>query len=244
MIHETQNRHGRRSLMIISLNAVLLIVGGLMLSHATVQAAGVVTTISVQDKSGYAPQAKVTVFNAQNGQQVANGLTDAGTGLFTFRSNNGTDLIVVIHTSTGYLAAARVRPGEFTTIVALQAETAAKPFGVTVTPQNASVGLETLGKSAAMNQKIQEMTFSLNSTSSPGSDFSKAVVAVVSFETFAQVGRGHLSKEGQFTFDIPEDMETAVFLATVWGDAGSITLVRMKWNDPAIDGWLMTPAGS
>jgi hypothetical protein len=244
MIHERHNQHRRRSLMILSLNAILLIVGGLILPLSSAKAAPVTTTISVQDQNGYAPQAKVTVFNAQNGQQLANGLTDLGTGLFTFRSNNGTDLIVVVHSSTGSLAAARVRPGDFRTMVAFQSETAAKHFAVTVTPQNEPVALGTEAISLSMNQKIQEMTFPVPSGSTSNVDLSKAMVAVVEWDTFEQAARGHLDKEGQFTFDLPEGTETGVFLATIWGDDGSITLLRIRHNDPSIDGWLMTPAGS
>jgi hypothetical protein len=52
MIHERNNKRGRRSLMILSLNAALLIGVALILPLTTVKAAAVPTTISRQDRNG------------------------------------------------------------------------------------------------------------------------------------------------------------------------------------------------
>jgi hypothetical protein len=78
MIRETYNKHGRRSLMILSLNVALLIEVGLILPLTTVHAAPVTTTISVYDEHGALTLAKVSIFDAGNGRQIANGMTDPG----------------------------------------------------------------------------------------------------------------------------------------------------------------------
>jgi hypothetical protein len=67
-------------------------------------------------------------------------------------------------------------------------------------------------------------------------DSSKATIAIVAWNTFEQIACGHTNKEGRFTFDIPEGMASAAFLAVVWTDNGEISLVAALPNNPSSDG--------
>lgn len=263
MMHERHNKHGRGSLMILSLNAALLIGVGLMLPLAPVKAAAAETTISVQDKNGFVPLAKVTVFNENNGQQLANGLTDSGTGRFTFRSPKGIGLIVAVHTSTGYLGAARVTSGDSIVVIGLQNATAVQTIGRFVpgstTMPGSSNGQNVCNPCSGFLNSSQQgaVVQTPGSSSGPGGNFgdtlglsgvrsfyidlpvvadgsgdsSKAMIAIVVWDTFEQIARGHSDKNGHFTFDIPEGMESDAFLIVRWTEAAQISLMPALPNN-------------
>src|SRR5437870_13828448 len=109
MIHERHNKHRRGSLIILSVSAALLISIGLILPLTSVEAAAAAsTTISVYDEHGVLALAKVSVFDAGNGRQVANGMTDPVTGLFTFRSPANKELVVAAENERGYVGSVRL----------------------------------------------------------------------------------------------------------------------------------------
>jgi len=277
--------------MIFSLGAALLIGAGLILPLTSVQAAGAaVTTISVYDQKGALTLAKVSVFNEHSGQQLANGLTDPVTGRFTFQSPKGIELIVTVLTSTGYLGAERVTPGDLATIVARNTSnvpTANVPFTFDTTLSaicNPCNGLKPTGSAlgsggnfgdtpglngadmlqatstAAGNSGVasgsakgvrsfyidrstycdQTGCFSFNTPilDAAGSDSSKTIIAILDWETFEQVARGHANEKGQFTFDIPADMQSADFLTISWSADGAIRLLRTNFSNHTVMEWM------
>jgi hypothetical protein len=159
------------------------------------------TTISVIDLDGRADFAKVVVFDAKNGRQIANGLADPSTGFFTFQSLGSKELIVTVHTITGYIKSECVQSGSFTTIIASEIAGETQTVGI--------IGSEVM------------MTFQNES----GAPIVGANVSVAAWGSFEKVERGTTDKQGQFTFRIPKDMTEDDFLATMWQDNGDVKRV-------------------
>jgi len=194
-------RVNERSSKALCLAVTILLAATSFLPFAHVEVgAATNTTIAVLDPNGSANLVKVTVFDAGNGRQIAGGLADQATGLFTFHSPQSQELVVTVHTSTGYVGSTRVSPGIFAVVTANQNASDTRTVGV-------------------LGSQVTWSFFDEN-----GMPIAGANVSVVAWGSFERVARGSTDRQGQFTFRIPNDMTTDDFLATLWRDGGSITL--------------------
>ena len=109
---KSQSVSERRASKIIAVVFAFVVGLILVMGFAPASEAGGNTTIHVHDLNGKVKRAKVTVFDACNGRQVANGLTDFETELFKFSSSKRSELIVVVFTSSRFLGTARITSGK------------------------------------------------------------------------------------------------------------------------------------
>ena len=192
----------RRDTKILTLGVVLMFTLSLVMASAPAsEAAGNTTTISVQDENGAVKRARVTVFDARNGRQVANGLTDAATGLFTFSSSKRRELVVVVFTSSRFLGTARVIPG--------------KPVIVLADQDPETIPM--------INDPLREGA--LRFTDAEGAPIADASITLVGTRSFESVDRGGTDEKGGFSFRVPDDPTEIAYLATLWTEDGEISLV-------------------
>jgi hypothetical protein len=194
---------GRRSSKVLSLCAALLLAAGSILLPAPANAAPATITLSVSDKNGPVAFAKVAVYDAYSGRPVANGMTDPATGLFTFRSSHSRELLLVAHTSTGFVGSALQNSGA----------DVCNPctFALNATQSAAALQTVVIGTSY-VNKPIQVFDFA----DDKGVPVAGANVAVLEWGSFEPVARGVTDGEGEFSFSIPHEMASDDFLAVCW----------------------------
>ena len=74
-------------------------------------------------------------------------------------------------------------------------------------------------------------------SSSISGEPSKTMFAIVAWDSFEQVARGPANKEGRFSFDVPEDIESGDFLLVRWADDGEISLAALVTDGRRISGF-------
>jgi hypothetical protein len=194
---------GRRRSKVLSLCAALLLAAGSILLPAPADAAPATIALSVSDKNGPVALAKVAVFDAYSGRPVANGMTDPATGLFTFRSSHSRELLLIAHTSTGFVGSA------------LQNSNAdvCNPCTFALTATESAAAMQTaVIETSYVNKPIQVFDFA----DDKGVPVAGANVAVLEWSSFEPVARGVTDDEGEFSFSIPHEMASGDFLAVCW----------------------------
>jgi hypothetical protein len=186
---------------ILTLGLALMVAMSLVMSFPPTSEAAANTTIHVHDMNGAVKRAKVMVFDACNGRQVANGLTDTETGLFTFSSSKRSELIVVVFTSSRLLGTARITSGKSAVVLANQ-----DPDSIPL-----------------INDPLR--TGALTFTDEEGAPLADASIALVGTRSFEAVVRGGTDEEGRFSFRVPDDPTEIAYLATLWTEDGEISLV-------------------
>ena len=201
---------------VLALGVCFMVALSLVVSFALASEAAGNTTIHVHDINGVVKRAKVTVFDACNGRQVAKGLTDTETGLFRFSSSKRTELIVVVFTSSRLLGTARIMSGRSAIVLADQ------------DPETIPI----------INDPLR--TGELEFTDAQGVNIEDANITLVGTSSFESVARGGTDEEGRFSFRVPDDPTEIAYLATLWTEEGEITLVGVLTfaGRPNLTSWL------
>lgn len=189
-----------------SLGSAIFLIAIFALAAFSARAQIVDTTVSASEPDG-ATKALISVFDAETGRQIANGLTDAETGQFTFKSAIEQSFVVValVESETiyaTYLGSARGAAGSSISVSANQEQYA---NSVCYVSENVA----------------------LSYSNANGLPLKNARISIVDSNTSANVRRGKTDQQGQYNFNIPADLYGEGFLAVVWKGNGAINLKRI-----------------
>jgi hypothetical protein len=200
-----KNNNFYKSTAVRFLGSIFFLIAIFALASSAAQAQIVYTTVAASDPENASAQALVTVFDAQSGRQIANGMTDLETGQFRFAAYAEQSFVIAAITESGYAGSGRGAAGTTISISANQSE----------------MSIPSVCYDNAANPIL------LGYQNASGAALKNARVSIVDRYRFINARRGKTNQQGQYSFKIPNDMQGLAFLAVVWKGDGAIKLSRV-----------------